>query len=240
MPNTPSASGHSAAHGPLSYGTPDEPRLAVRGAASLEFDPEIANIGVNVRARGTDRRQALESLTRRNSEVLELIKSYGESVEKLSTGSLSVTPELVEKSKRERVRTYNGRVHISATVSDFTALGEMITQLADLELTDVVGPWWALRKDSPAHREARQQAVRAAVTRAREYAQALDAELVALLELSDVGADSSPVPAAPAGAGGRMRQSYGGGGAPAMDLEPQRQSVYAQVNARFLMSRPVL
>jgi hypothetical protein len=25
-----------------------------------------------------------------------------------------------------------------------------------------------------------------------------------------------------------------------MDLEPQRQSVYAQVNARFLMSRPVL
>jgi uncharacterized protein len=116
----------------------------------------------------------------------------------------------------------------------------MITHLADLELTDVMGPWWALRKDSPAHREARQQAVRAAVTRAREYAQALDAELVALLELSDVGADSSPVPAAPAGAGGRMRQSYGGGGAPAMDLEPQRQSVYAQVNARFLMSRPVL
>ncbi|MFC4497371.1 SIMPL domain-containing protein [Streptomyces ovatisporus] len=237
MTNTP---GHTAATGPLPYGTPDEPRVAVRGEASLEFDPEIARIAVQVATRGTDRREALESLTRRNSEALELIKSYGEAVEKLSTGSFSVAPELTEKGRRERVRTYHGRVQISVTVGDFTALGEMTTRLADLEMTRVDGPWWALRPDSPAHREARQQAVREAVTRAREYAGALGADLVALVELADLGAENSTPPPAPRG----MRTAgYGGAAAetaPALDLEPQRQRVQAHVNARFVMSRPAL
>lgn len=238
MTNTP---GHSAASGPLPYGTPDEPRVAVRGEASLEFDPEVARITVTVSARGTGRREALESLTRRNSEALELLKGYGESVEKLATGTFSVSPELTEKGRRERVRTYHGRVQITATVGDFTALGEMSTRLADMELTRVDGPWWALREDSPAHREARQQAVREAVTRAREYAAALGGELVALVELADLGAENSaPSPAPP----GPRAAAFGGapaaGAAPALDLEPQRQRVQAQVNARFLMSRPTL
>ncbi|RAJ65566.1 hypothetical protein K378_03183 [Streptomyces sp. Amel2xB2] len=237
MTNTP---GHSAASGPLPYGTPDEPRVAVRGEASLEFDPEVARITVTVSARGTDRREALESLTRRNSEVLELVKGYGEAVEKLSTGTFSVSPELTEKGRRERVRTYHGRVQISATVGDFTALGEMSTRLADLELTRVEGPWWALREDSPAHREARQQAVREAVTRAREYAAALGSELVALVELADLGAENA-APSSPPGARvAGYRGAPAGDAAPALDLEPQRQRVQAQVNARFLMTRPAL
>ncbi|NLU74655.1 SIMPL domain-containing protein [Streptomyces sp. HNM0575] len=239
MTNTP---GHSAATGPLPYGTADEPRVAVRGEASLEFDPEIARITVTVSARGTDRREALESLTRRNSDVLELLKGYGEAVEKLSTGTFSVSPELTEKGRRERVRTYNGSVRITASVADFTALGEMTTRLAELELTRVEGPWWELREDSPAHREARQQAVREAVTRAREYAAALDAELVALVELADLGAENSTPSSAPSFRG--RSAGYGGAqsgeAAPALDLEPQRQRVQAQVNARFLMSRPTL
>jgi uncharacterized protein len=226
-------------HGPLPYGTPDEPRLAVNGEASLDFDPEIARISVRVTSRGTDRRDALESLTRRNSAALELIKSYGEAVEKLSTGTFSVTPELAERSKREKVRTYNGRVQLSVTVQDFTALGEMTTRLADLEMTHVDGPSWSLRPDSPAYRETRQQAVREAVTRAREYAGALDAHLVALLEIADTGADSNY----PVAYGMNYEAGFGGaigGAAPALDLEPQQQTVSAQVSARFLMSSPTL
>lgn len=242
MTNTPGHSaGDSAASAPLPYGTPDQPRVAVRGEASLEFDPEIARVTVTVSARGTGRREALESLTRRNSEVLELLKGYGEAVEKLATGTFSVSPELTEKGRRERVRTYHGRVQITATVGDFTALGEMSTRLADMELTRVDGPWWALRVDSPAHREARQQAVREAVTRAREYAGALGAELVALVELADLGAENSaPSPAPPAARAAAFGGAPAAGAAPALDLEPQRQRVQAQVNARFLMSRPTL
>ncbi|MFI6081749.1 SIMPL domain-containing protein [Streptomyces sp. NPDC051217] len=224
------------------YGTPETPRVAVRGEARLEFDPEIARIGVMVSARGTDRRTALEDLTRRNNEALALIKSYGDAVEKLETGSFSINPGLTRHGRGERIRAYHGRVNISAELADFTALGELTTRLADLDLTTVDGPWWALRPDSPAHGEARRQAVREAVQRAREYAAALGANLAALVELADIGAENA-VPFAPRAQAYAV--SYGGapeaaGAAPALDLEPQRQTVYAQVNARFTMTPPVL
>ncbi|MEU6764415.1 SIMPL domain-containing protein [Streptomyces sp. NPDC046853] len=226
------------------YGTPDAPRLAVKGEAHLEVDPEIARIGITVSARGTDRRDALNDLTRRNATVIDLVKTYGESVEKLETGAFSISPELTKHGRGERIRAYHGRVHVTAELTDFTALGELTTRLADLELTRVDGPYWALRADSPTHRQARQQAVREAVQRGREYAEALGTGLAALVELADIGAENSQ----PFGYGGpppAMRAvAYGGaadmGEAAPLDLEPQRQRVYAQVNARFTMNPPQL
>ncbi|MGP3685307.1 SIMPL domain-containing protein [Streptomyces sp. IBSNAI002] len=231
---------HDATHQP--YGTPEVPRVAVRGEARLEVDPEIARIGITVSARGTDRRTALDDLTRRNTTVLDLIKSYGDPVEKLETGAFSITPELTRHGRAERVRAYHGRVHITAELSDFTALGELTTRLADLDLTQVDGPWWALRPTSPAHGEARRQAVLEAVQRAREYAEALGARLAALVELADLGAENAaPFPAAQGGAMRTMAFSATeDAGAPPLDLEPQRQTVYAQVNARFTMTPPQL
>ncbi|MFD5619324.1 SIMPL domain-containing protein [Streptomyces yangpuensis] len=233
-----------AAHAPHQpYGTPEVPRVAVRGEARLEVDPEIARIGITVSARGTDRRTALEDLTRRNNTVLDLIKSHGDTVEKLETGALSITPELTRHGRAERVRAYHGRVHITAELSDFTTLGELTTRLADLELTQVDGPWWALRPTSPAHGEARRQAVLEAVQRAREYAEALGARLSALVELADLGAENAaPFAQAPGGSGMRTMafSTTEDAGPPPLDLEPQRQTVYAQVNARFTMTPPRL
>ncbi|CAL9411263.1 hypothetical protein SUDANB120_01659 [Streptomyces sp. enrichment culture] len=224
------------------YGTPDTPRIAVRGEAHLEVDPEIARIGVTVTARGTDRRTALDDLTRRNAATLDLIKTYGDAVEKLETGAFSITPEPTRHGRGERIRAYHGRVHITAELTDFTALGELTTRLADLELTRVDGPWWALRPTSPAHAEARRQAVLDAVQRAREYADALGARLAALVELADLGAENA-APIAMAAPAGTMRAMAFGAAeetAPPLDLEPQRQTVYAQVNARFTMTPPSL
>ncbi|MCM9078947.1 SIMPL domain-containing protein [Streptomyces spororaveus] len=229
-----------ASHQP--YGTPEVPRVAVRGEARLEVDPEIARIGITVSARGTDRRTALEDLTRRNNTALDLIKSYGDPVEKLETGAFSITPELTRHGRAERIRAYHGRVHITAELSDFTTLGELTTRLADLELTQVDGPWWALRPTSLAHGQARRQAVLEAVQRAREYAEALGANLAALVELADLGAENA-APFTPAPGAGMRTMAFSAtedAGPPPLDLEPQRQTVYAQVNARFTMTPPQL
>ncbi|MCX5047449.1 MULTISPECIES: SIMPL domain-containing protein [unclassified Streptomyces] len=224
------------------YGTPDAPRIAVRGEARLEVDPEIARIGITVASRGKDRRAALDDLTRRNTTALDLTKTYGDAVERLETGAFSISPELKDKGRGERIHAYHGRVHITAELTDFTALGELTTRLADLDLTRVDGPWWALRPNSPAHRQARQQAVKEAVQRAREYAEALGTTLAALVELADIGAeDAQPYPQTP----GRMRSmAYGAAAedttAAPLDLEPQRQRIFAAVNARFTMAPPQL
>jgi uncharacterized protein YggE len=221
------------------YGTPDTPRVAVLGEARLEVDPEIARLSVTVSARGADRRAALDDLTRRNQQVLELVRSYGEAIDKLETGAFAINPELA-RGRQERVRAYHGRVHTAVTVTDFTALGELTTRLADLELTRVDGPWWGLRPDSPVHGRARQRAVREAVQRAREYAGALGARLTALVELADLAAEGEAGPPMPVAAP-RGRSAHPGPGDPAaLDLEPERQTVYAHVTARFTITRPEL
>ncbi|WP_062647275.1 SIMPL domain-containing protein [Streptomyces maremycinicus] len=225
------------------YGTPDAPLLTVRGEAELEVDPEIARIGITLTARGRDRRTTLDDLTRRNTTTLDLIKSYGDAVENLSTGTLTLTPELTHRGRGERVRTYHGTIHLTAELTDFTALGELTTRLADLDLTRIDGPTWELRPTSPVHRQARQQAVREAVQRAHEYAEALGTTVAALLELADTGTD-----------GGRPRAAFDrravrfsmaapdtDAGAPEpLDLEPQRIHIHTEVSAQFTMNPPSL
>ncbi|MFI5817680.1 SIMPL domain-containing protein [Streptomyces rishiriensis] len=225
------------------YGTPQAPLLTVHGQAELEVDPEIARLAVTLTARGRDRRTTLDDLTHRNTTTLTLIKSYGEAVADLSTGALSLTPELGQHGRGERVRTYHGTVHLTADLTDFTALGELATRLADLDLTTVDGPWWTLRPHSPAHRRARQQAVHDALRRAREYAEALDTTLAALIELADTGSAVTGLhPQTRRTA--RMTRSAATAKDEStpepLDLEPQRQQVRAEVSAHFTMNPPQL
>ncbi|MEU7042485.1 SIMPL domain-containing protein [Streptomyces varsoviensis] len=232
------------------YGTPDTPRLAVRGEAHLEVPPEIAQLDITINARNTERHTTLEDLTRRNTHVLNALNTYDHAIDHLETSTFTITPQLTEKGRHERVHAYHGHLHITATISDFTALGDITSRLAALDLTRVDGPWWSLRPDSPAHREARRQAVHDALQRAREYADALGAQLDAITELADIEADT-PTPPGPLGygppGGARAARAAGYGGygetadpEPTLDLAPQRQHIHAHVNARFTMTRPTL
>ncbi|MFF8376621.1 SIMPL domain-containing protein [Streptomyces sp. NPDC015661] len=221
--------------------TPDAPQVTVRGEGRLEVEPEFARIWVTVSARGTDRAETLADLTRRNARVLDLVKALGDAVEKLETGSFSLSPELTRKGRGERVHAYTGRVRVTVELTDFTALGELVTRLADLEMTSVDGPWWDLRPASPAYAEARRRAVEEAVQRARAYAAALGASLDSLLELSDAGLAEPLRPRRSGfGAAAVAYSAEAAGEAPPLDLEPQRQTVTAEVVARFTMTPPAL
>ncbi|MET8949429.1 SIMPL domain-containing protein [Streptomyces sp. NPDC004393] len=227
---------------PVPYGTPDAPRLAVRGEAHLEVAPDVARLGITVGARGTDRHATLDDLTRRNTTVLDLVRTCADAVRRLETGHFTLSPELTEGGHGERVHAYHGRVHITAELTDFTALGELTTRLAALELTQVDGPSWDLDPDSPAHGEARRQAVHDAMRRAREYADALGTTLTALVELADIGADNAERPAFAARSARRtaLDGTDLADGTAALVLEPRRQHVHARIDARFTMAPPRL
>jgi uncharacterized protein len=217
-----------------------QPVISVRGEATLEVDPEIAVVGVTVQARDRDRETVLRRLADRNREVTDLIKGYGEAVEKLESGPVSVRPELKEKRAGERVAGYFATASTSVTIRDFTVLGELIVRLADAELATVDGFWWALRPGSPVYREARMAAARDATVRAGEYAEAFGGRLGDLLEAADSGlltSDARPEVFRRAMAQGRA-SAAAASAQPELDLEPARQSVSAQVDARFEMTRP--
>jgi len=214
-----------------------QPVISVRGEARLEAEPEIAAITVTVQARDRDRRTVLDRLASRNTQVLDLIKGYGEAVEKLESGPASVSPDIKHKERSERVAGYLGRASAQVVIRDFTVLGELMARLADAELVTVAGPWWSLRPDSPVYRQARISAAQDATRRAGEYAQAFGGQLGGLIEAADTGlltghADqpvlrrAMPTSAALAAPGGEP---------PSLDFEPVKQTVTAQVEARFAM-----
>ncbi|MEV5767588.1 SIMPL domain-containing protein [Micromonospora sp. NPDC052213] len=211
----------------------DGPVVAVRGEAYREVPPEIARFTVTATARDRDREATLTRLAERAAAVRVLLDGYGPAIDRRETGELRVRPET--RRSGERVVAYHGSVATTVTVSDFTALGDLMLRLADQDQVEVAGPWWSLRPDSPAHREARHAAIADALLRAREYAEALGARVTALIELADAGAAERPM---------MSRMAYGTGGAeggpPELELDPQPQTVQAAVQARFAISEPVL
>ncbi len=212
----------------------DGPVVSVRGEAYREIDPEIARFTVTALARDRDREAVLTRLAERAAAVRVLLDAAEPAIDRRETGDLRVRPET--RRSGERVVAWHGSVVTTVTVSDFTALGELMLRLADQDQVEVAGPWWSLRPDSPTYRQARQAALADALRRAREYAAALDAQVTDLIELADEGGTAQPMMA-------RMAFDAGGaaaGGAPQLELDPQPQGVHAAVRARFAISRPVL
>jgi hypothetical protein len=212
----------------------DTPTVAVRGEAVREVEPELAQLTVTIAARDSDREHTLTRLAQRAEALGGLLDRYAEVIDRRETSRIAVYPEL--RRSGERVRAYVGSVSTTVTFSDFTQLGEVVMVLADQDQTTVYGPSWSLRPDSPAYGEARRAAIDDALARAREYAGALGARLVRLVELADSGlsGDSGPQPMAFAmRAAGESQQ-------PQLELDPQRQTVRAAVEARFVISEPTV
>lgn len=217
--------------------TPEPPHITVRGEAHIETDPDLARIGITLTARGTDRRTTLHDLTRRNTTTLDLIHSYGPALDTLETTALTLTPELTRRGRGEHIHTHHATTHLTATLNDFTALNELVTRLADLDLTRIDGPWWILRPTSPTHTEARHQAVKDAVRRARDYAHALGTDIHTLLALDDTTPDPIPFGATTH----RMALTTESTATPPpLDLQPQRQTATAHITARFTLHPPTL
>ncbi|MEU4566877.1 SIMPL domain-containing protein [Micromonospora sp. NPDC023956] len=212
----------------------DGPVVTVRGEAYREVAPEVARFTVTAMARDKDREVTLTRLAERAAAIRVLLDGHGPAVDRRETGELRVRPE--SKRSGERVIAYHGSVTTTVTVTDFAALGELMLRLADQDQVSVAGPWWSLRPDSPVHREARRAAITEALRRAREYAEALGAQVTGLIELSDSGMAAQPMTFRAAGFTGVAEA----GGSPEIDLDPQQQTVQAAVEARFAISEPVL
>jgi len=198
---------------------------------------------VTVAARDPDRAKTLRRLNDRGAAIDHILTGFAGAIEKVETTAVRVSPQLKSNRAHERVSGYLGVVHSTITMAAFERIGELIAALADQDLTDVTGPWWALRPDSPVHRRARVEAAHEAVRRARDYAQALGSELSGLVELADVRllsdarghgdhafAASATLPARQSGAPDELT----------FDIEPAKQIVRATVEARLVITGPDL
>jgi uncharacterized protein len=216
---------------------PAEPVISVRGEATLEVEPEIAVVWVAVQARDADRHRAVELLAQRSGRVSDMIKGFGEAIEKLESQPVNVQPVFKDGRIREKVAGYLARAGVTVTIRDFAVLGELVAGLAGADMVTVTGPDWRLRPDSPMHRTARLAAAAEATRRAQEYAEAFGGRITGLVEAADTGLIEAQ-PRHLAFAARVMSGSAGPDEGPSFDFEPAKQTVSAQVEARYTMTPP--
>ena len=207
--------------------------VVVRGEALREVPPEQAVFSVTVSARDKDRQTTLTRLTERSAELRSTLDDYPDAIERRETGGVQIYPEL--KRGGEKVTSYSGSVTTTVTVTDFTALGDLLLRLGNQDQTSVSGPWWRLKPGSRASADVRKEAVTDAMQRAREYAEAVGARVDRLVEILDEGT----------GGGGAqpMMRSMAHAGAEAadtmeLDIDPQLQTVQASVVIRVTITEP--
>lgn len=222
----------------------EQPLIAVRGEIVLEVEPEIARLEVSTVARDADRARAMQLLDDRNATVDKILASFPDVIDRVESSGLRVSPQLGNSKAPSQVEAYRGVVRQTIAVTGFDRIGELMTQLAGQEMTDVGGPWWELRPGSPVYRQARVAAVADAVRRARDYAGALGSELLGLVELADArllsdgAAQGEHIPRFTSRLPQRTRVA-----SPeefTFDLTPAKQTVRATVEARFRISNPEL
>ncbi|HEY1489269.1 MAG TPA: SIMPL domain-containing protein [Micromonosporaceae bacterium] len=213
------------------------PTVAVRGSSSREVAPEIAEFTVTVQARDKDRATTLTRLTERVAAVRAILDGYAAAIEKRETSRLSVYAQ--SKRSGEKVSAYVGAASTSVTVTDLDVVGEMMLRVADQDQVMVNGPYWSVRPASPVYRDARHAAIADAVTRAKEYAEALGARVTGLVELTDVGMSGATPPGRPMFA---RAMSLAGGAPqqPELDLDPAQQQITAEIEGRFTISEPTI
>lgn len=217
------------------------PVVTVRGEASVEVESDLVDLHLSVQARGADRTEVLHQLELRAGELSRLVDRFESAIERRSTDGFSVHPEF-SGSRGQKLTGYSGSLSMQLTMNDFAVLSDLVIGVNAIELCTVGSPYWHLRRDHPAYREARLAAISDGMRRARDYAAAFGAGIDALLAISDDGMDTEAV--MPRFKGGR---EYGvrtmSGGAPedmSFDFEPSRQRVEGAVALRLAMTEPTL
>jgi uncharacterized protein YggE len=220
----------------------DGPVVTVRGEATVEVESDLVDLYLTVRSRGTDRAVVLRELQARAAELGALIDRFEPAIERRSTDGFSVHPEF-GNSKGGKVRGYSGSVSTHLTLHDFDVLSDLVVGANVIELSDVGSPYWRLRHDHPAYREARLAAITDGLTRARDYAAAFGARIDGLLSIGDDGTDVESVMGVAGGRAGAASMALRAGADDEMssfDFEPERQRVEGTVILRFRMSEPTL
>jgi uncharacterized protein len=180
-------------------------------------------------------------LAKRTRDIGDMISGSGEGVQRLESRPVRVQPLFKDAKVRTAASGFLAQGGFSVTVSEFTLLGELVAALACEDLVTLSGPMWQVRPDSPVHREVRLAAARDSLARARDYAEAFGGRIIGLAAIADAGLLDSDSHGGWRASGAVLTAGSAVGGEEIeIDLIPALQTVYAQVEARFLMTQPTL
>jgi uncharacterized protein YggE len=155
-------------------------RIVVVGDASLEIDPDYAEVVVGVEVHDSTAAAAATQMDRRMRAVVTALEALGFPGDSLPTSNYAVTPDRNYRVPDRPVTGYGARTTVTLTIRDLSRVGTVVGVALDAG-ANTIGE---VRFRSSREDAARERALAMAVAEARRDASALAA--AAGVELGDI------------------------------------------------------
>ncbi|MGW5075788.1 SIMPL domain-containing protein [Rhodococcus sp. NPDC004095] len=224
--------------------------ITVTGHAEREFAPNRCTVLLRVHADGATREAAAEPAQAAITAVTDLITALREHE------NSPVKRWTLDQVQHNRHRPYNpegkkrpwlyqSSAAFTVTFTDFRAVGPFVSRVSEVEAVSVEHLRWWMSRKAEAKRVAkvRHLAVLDAIAKAQGYTESLGFTVFQAVAIADPGMLGPPTTPTPVG-GGMLRSAMPmkamaaslDGAGPELVLEPDRVTISADVEARFVAS----
>lgn len=201
----------------------------VTAEGKFEAEPDTAVVRFHLAAEERSSQRAYERLTRLAEQVRQALRKVNVDPKAAEVGFFSLHPRY-EYRPRQRVIGYRAATNVTLKLTDFSKVGPVVEQLAEIEGTSSHIVNYTLENMDEAKNKAVADAFRRARASAATVAQAGDRELG---ELNHASVDTYEQPRPLVREAMATRALGMAEEAPVEEFTPQRVTVTARVNASF-------
>jgi uncharacterized protein YggE len=207
--------------------------LFVAADGKFETAPDTAVIQFNISAQADSAKDAYDQAAKAAEATRQILRSNGIDPKSAEVGFFSVNPMYDWKNPKHKVIGYQVTTSVSLKLKDFSKIGPITQQLADVDVSGSQSLSYTLENID----EAKNKAVADAYRRARASAQALaTASGRTLGELSYASVDTFENIRVPSLLSRRaMPMAMAATPAPTEEFTPQNITVTSHVNAMFVL-----
>ena len=177
----------------LGRAAPDRTSITTRGVGTVVGTPDTLTVVLGVQTRAASAADALADNNTRAGGLLDVLRGRGVADKDLRTSGLSISPTCEADG---RISGYEVTNEVTATLRDIAGAGALVDAAAQAagDAVRVQQIAFGIDDDAQPRAQARADAVRQAVTQARQLADAADVGLGPILSITEVSGNQPPVP----------------------------------------------
>lgn len=207
--------------------------LSVSAFGEVKAAPDMATISLGVQTHAPTAAQAMADNASRMNQVVAALKKGGIEAKDIQTSGLNLNAEYAyEQNKPPRLTGYQASNQVTVTVNDLARLGPALDAVVAAGANQVNGVSFGLKNPGAAEDQARLKAVQALQAKAQLYAGATGHRVLRLVNLSEGGGYSPPVPVPMFRRGAVLAQA-----AEATPVEPGQIGVRVDVSATYELAK---
>ena len=179
----------------LAFATQPVRMLTVTGVAVVKVKPDQAKLTWTIEARADVPASAMSALSSKTASILAALEAFGLPKEDLASSVLSLSPNFQYIDRQPpKLLDYSATTRLEVTINHLPAFPEIVQIGLDFGVTALGNLVFLAKDEARWQSQARQNAMKDALVKAQDYADASDVKLGQLISLTDRIAERSGSP----------------------------------------------